>query len=78
MEDRFSEILCQEGLFVDQEFPSEKQSLIPNWDAPSGDIGDIEDWERYIWIRSNEIESLKDENGEQAIFAGQIEPNDIK
>ena len=40
-------VSTQQDQFTDLEFPGDKQSLIPNWSLPSGEIKDIEVWERY-------------------------------
>ena len=65
--------------FKDEEFPAASQSLIENWKDKSDDIQAlVGDWKKYEWIRASEIPSLNDDEGKLAVFAGNIEPADIK
>ena len=36
------------------------------------------EWKTFEWIRASEIPSLNDDEGKLAVFAGNIEPADIK
>jgi hypothetical protein len=65
--------------YIDKDFPADKQSLIDNWDDKSADVVSIKkEWKTYEWIRASEIPSLNDDEGKLAVFAGNIEPADIK
>jgi len=35
-------------------------------------------WKNYKWLRTSEIKSLNDDEGELSIFFEDIEPTDIK
>ena len=37
-EEKFYEILSKDQIFTDLEFSASKESLIPNWNIPSGEI----------------------------------------
>ena len=65
--------------YFDKDFPAKDTSLIENWDDKSEDITSIKnEWKTYEWIRASQIPSLNDDEGKLAVFAGNIEPADIK
>ena len=65
--------------FTDESFPPEKKSLISDWNDPADDIQEkVEDWDKFVWTRSDDVEELNDDEGKLAIFADSITPSDIK
>ena len=67
------------GKYEDVQFPANKTSLIKDWNSGDPEIqGLVETWEKFEWIRVSEIASLNDDEGKLKVFAGKIEPNDIK
>ena len=70
---------CGNGKYTDNDFKADRYRLIPDWD----DIHEetqalIPVWNTYKWLRTNEIPSLNDDDGKLEVFAGAIEPTDIK
>jgi hypothetical protein len=65
--------------FLDAEFQPSKYSLIQDWQEQHPDVLEIVDeWDTYEWIRASEIPELNDHEGQLKVFAGQVEPNDIR
>ena len=65
--------------YVDKEFPADRNSLIGNWDEDHEDVKEIVDsWAKYEWLRASDIPCLNDSDGKLSVFAGKIEPADIK
>lgn len=54
--------LGEDELFNDPDFPAEPTSLMPEFDEEHAK------WEDIQWVRASEIASLKDEEGNLAIF----------
>lgn len=53
--------------------------MIENWEDQSEDVrAIISQWQHYEWVRAKNIPCLNDDEGKLEIFAGQIEPSDIK
>ena len=69
-EDKLAEL--GDAQFVDEEFPADPASLMPEMDEEHAK------WSEIQWVRASEIACLKDEGGNQAIFLEDISPNDIK
>ena len=66
-------------MYSDKDFLPNKESLINNWDDPDGEIQSLVPiWKNYKWLRTSEIKSLNDDEGELSIFFEDIEPTDIK
>jgi calpain-15 len=64
------------ALFCDTDFPAAKSSLIPDWNDPSDDTTSVkDDWAKIVWLRPDKIAGMK---APILLFAGGIEPNDIK
>lgn len=60
--------------FTDKVFAANKSSLIERGQTSVSNIP----WNEIEWIRANEITELNDEEGALSVFAGGIQPNDIK
>ena len=58
--------------FEDPTFPPVKKSLCPPWDWKDDPYG------QYEWVRATKSPELTDEEGDLQIFAGKVEPGDIK
>lgn len=57
----------------------EPNRLIPDWNDPSDEIQSLTPvWKSYKWCKVKDIKSLNDDEGQVAIFFGDIEPTDIK
>ena len=53
--------------------------MIDNWKDTSPEVASlVKDWKKIEWIRASEIASLNDSDGKLSVFAGAIEPADIK
>lgn len=57
----------------DKDFPVTRASLLDPGVTPPG-----EQWDGIEWLRADEIACLNDADNELAVFAGNIEPNDIQ
>ena len=65
--------------FYDKKFPPTDTSLINDWNSQDEDVLENKDeWSKIEWLRPTEIPELNDDEGELKVFAGKIEPNDIK
>jgi hypothetical protein len=63
--------------FTDEVFPPNEFSLIRDWDDPEV-AAVVKHWRKFNWIRATDIEELNDKDGQLSVFAGEIEPSDIK
>ena len=80
-ENKFSSIQAkhqeQGALFIDRDFPPSFKSLVSDIEnAEKEDLVNL--WKDMEWIRAREIPSLNDDEGKLQVFAGSIEPNDIR
>jgi calpain-15 len=63
-----------EAKFFDYQFQPEDERIID----PNDDVDDLMDLGPVSWQRAGDIPALVDADGKLHLFAGKIEPNDIK
>lgn len=77
IDEKYEEVLtscnAKSQKHTDAKFPITRASLIDPGVTPPGP-----EWDGIEWIRADEIPELNDEDGELAVFAGAIDPDDIK
>ena len=73
------ECIAKNKKFEDRDFPPSHTSLIEDWDSTDADVmNNKEEWSKIEWHRATDIPELNDDEGKLKVFAGKIEPNDIK
>ena len=75
-EKHLSNCVESETDFLDKKYPPEPESLVEDWNDQDPEVVEcVNSWKDIEWIRIKDIESL---GPEAVVFAGKIEPSDIK